>query len=170
MAPNFDFVTGRERLTEVVNFITQWHLNVPPEDEFMAFPPPEMTFRDYWDFQRAALNRRESWDGSAYTFAFDAATKVTEDQLLSFHITPMLLRMGSNVRAILYHHALNRAGLEKSPLRDALSNLHSIVNEAIEHDWLHEVDFENLQYYMGDHPNLAEAFSGRKFRQLAGIW
>ena len=107
-------------------------------------------------------------DGSLYALAFKAATRLTEDQLLSLHMAPMLLRMGTNVRAILHHHALNRAGLEKSPLRDALSNLHPILNEVIEHDWLHEVDFNNLQQFMGDHPKFAETCSGRKFRQL--LW
>ena len=108
------------------------------------------------------------WDGSGYTLAYDLATRHSEDQLLAFHMAPMLNRMGINVRAIMYHHALSRAGLDKTPLRDALSNLHSILNEFVEHAWLREADFKTLQKLLGDHPGLAERCSGRKFRQ--SLW
>ena len=100
--------------------------------------------------------------------AYDVATNYTEDQLLTHHMAPMLISMGTNVRAILYQHALSRAGLDKTPLRDALTNLLTIVNEVIDHAWLQPIDYQAIKMYIGDHPSLAEAHPPRKFRQL--LW
>ena len=162
LAPSFDFVCGGNRLIEMVNFITQWILNEPEEDDTIAYTPPdELSFVDFMNFRAVPLNKRDAWDGKVYTEAFELAANCSEDQWLAFHMAPMLNRMGINVRA-------TRAGLEKTPLRDALSNLHSILNEVIDHAWLREADFETLKNFVGDRPGLAEAYSGRRFRQL--LW
>ena len=100
--------------------------------------------------------------------AFSIARKHSEDQLLAFHVAPMLVDMGTNVRAILCQHALSRAGLDSTPLRDTLANLSPIINQVIDHSWLNEVDSEQVKEYIGDHPALAENYSVRKFRQL--LW
>ena len=63
----------------------------------------------------------------------------------------------------MYRHALSRAGLDKELLRDALTNLHSVLNEVIEHNWLQKIDYEEIKSYVGDHPSSAEACSLRKF-------
>ena len=47
-----------------------------------------------------------------------------------------------------------------------LTNLHTILNEVIEHAWLQRVDYKPIKDYIGDHPSLAQACSPRKFRQL----
>ena len=168
LAPNFDFVTGRNRMIGIVDLIAQWSLIEPEPDDFLTYCPENLSFDDLVKFSESQLNRRDSCDKGVYQQAYDLATRHTEDQLLAFHMTPMLCRMGINVRAIMYHHALNRAGLDKTPLRDALTNLHPILNEVIEHAWLQKVDFEALKQYLGDHPGLAETCSPRKFRQL--LW
>ena len=80
----------------------------------------------------------------------------------------MLMDMGTNVRAILYQHAISRAGLDSTPLRDTLANLTSVINQVIDHAWLNKVDFEQIKDYIGDHPALAENYPVRKFRQL--LW
>ena len=95
----------------------------------------------------------------------------TEDQLLTHHMAPMLISMGSNVRAILYQHALSRAGLDQTPLRDALTNLLPIVNEVIDHAWLQQIDYQAIKTYIGDHPSLAEAHPLRKPSDSCyGMW
>ena len=86
--------------------------------------------------------QKESWDKELHREAFSIARKHTEDQLLAFHMAPMLLDMGTNVRAILYQHALSRAGLDFTPLRDTLANLSPIINQVIDHAWLNEVDID----------------------------
>ena len=96
------------------------------------------------------------------------ANTYSEDQLLAHHMAPMLMTMGTNVRAILYQHALSRAGLDATPLRDALTNLAPIMNHVIDHAWLNKVNFEQIQEYVGDHPVLAEKYPVRKLRQL--LW
>ena len=96
------------------------------------------------------------------------AKKYTEDQLLAYHMAPMLMDMGTNVRAILYQHAISRAGLDTTPLRDTLANLTSVINQVIDHAWLNKVDLEQIKDYIGDHPALAENYPVRKFRQL--LW
>ena len=83
-------------------------------------------------------------------------------------MAPMLMDMGTNVRAILYQHAISRAGLDSTPLRDILANLPSVINQVIDHAWLNEVDLEQIKDYIGDHPALAENYPVRKFRQL--LW
>ena len=136
----------------------------PEEDECLAYSPPDdLSFDDSVKF-----SRRDSWDRRAYLQAYDVATNYTEDQLLAHHMTPMLIRKGINVRAILYQYALSRAGLDQTPLRDALTDLHPILNEVIEHAGLQRVEFEAVRQYIGDHPSLAETCSPRKFRQL--LW
>ena len=120
------------------------------------------------EFKDFPLLRRPPLDGETYGSVLDKVTSVAEDQLLSFHMSPMLKCMGTNVRAHLYHHALSRAGFDKTPLRDALKALEAVVDEAIEHDWLQEADFEKLQDYVDNHldPKIAENYRGRKFRQI----
>ena len=49
-----------------------------------------------------------------------------------------------------------------------MTNLESIINQAIDHAWLGRVDFANIKDYKGDHPALAEKYPLRKFRQL--LW
>ena len=58
--------------------------------------------------------------------------------------------------------------MDKTPLRDALTNLLPIVNEVIDHAWLHPAYYQGIKDYIGDHPRLAEEHSLRKFRQL--LW
>ena len=62
------------------------------------------------------------------------------------------------------------AGLDRTPLTDALTrgNIESIVDEVTSHDWMYEADYDNMQFFIGDHPKLAEAIGGRKFQQL--LW
>ena len=43
---------------------------------------------------------------------------------------------------MLYQHALSRAGLDATPLRDMLTKLDSVIDHAIDHSWLNEVDYE----------------------------
>ena len=168
LAPNFDIPTGRNRLTDIVSLITQWELFESEEEDCLVYiPPDDMSFDDFLKCAEVQLNR-EPWDQRAHHKAFETATKYTEDQLLSHHMTPMLINMGTNVRAILYQHALSRAGLDQTPLRDALTNLLPIINEAIDHAWLYRADYQETKDYIGDHPSLAEAYPIRKFRQL--LW
>ena len=68
----------------------------------------------------------------------------------------------------MYKHALSRAGLDPTPLRDALTNLEPLINEVIEHAWLDVAAFDTVRDYLGDHPALAEKCPVRKFRQL--LW
>ena len=96
------------------------------------------------------------------------AKKYSEDQLLSHHMAPMLSDMGTNLRAMLYQHALSRAGLDATPLRDMLTKLDPVIDQVIEHSWLNKVDYEQIKEYIGDHPSLAEKYPVRKFRQL--LW
>ena len=134
----------------IVDLIAQWSLSDSEEDDTSAHTPPDnLSFDDLVKFSEVQLNRRDAWDGRAYLQAYDIATGHTEDQLQAFHMAPMLKRMGMNVRC-------------------SHSNLHSVLNEVIEHAWLQKVDFETLKQYLGDHPGLVEICSPRKFRQLLG--
>ena len=169
LAPNFDIPTGRNRMMDIVNLITQWTLFEPPDEESLVCTPPEdLSFEDFINLRYVPVVQRESWDREVHRNAFRIANKYSEDQLLAHHMTPMLMHMGTNVRAILYQHALSRAGLDSTPLRDVLSNLAPIINQVIDHAWLSKVDFEEIREYIGDHPALAEKYPVRKFRQL--LW
>ena len=169
LAPNFDIPTGRNRMNDIVSLITQWTLLEPEDEESLVFiPPDDLSYDDFLNFAHVQLNQREPWDRRAHHKAFETATTYTEDQLLSHHMAPMLSGMGTNVRAVLYQHALSRAGLNPTPLRDALPNLLPIVNEVTEHAWLQRVDYGTIKDYIGDHPALAEKYPIRKFRQL--LW
>ena len=99
---------------------------------------------------------------------FEVAKKYNEDQLLSYHMAPMLSDMGTNFRAMLYQHALSRAGLDATPLRDMLTKLDLVVDQVIAHSWLSQVDYDQIKRYIGDHPSLAENYPVRKVRQL--LW
>ena len=124
LAPNFDFVTGRNRLKGIVGLIAHCNLTNPEEDESLAHSPPDdLSYEDFVKFREVRLIQREPWDRRVYKQAFDIATNYTEDQLLAHHMSPMVIRMGINLRATLYQHALSRAGLDETPLRDALTNL-----------------------------------------------
>ena len=57
-------------------------------------------------------------------------------------MAPMLSDMGTNLRAMLYQHALSRAGLDSTSLREMLTKLDSVIDQAIAHSWLNEVDYE----------------------------
>ena len=83
-------------------------------------------------------------------------------------MAPMLSDMGTNLRAMLYQHALGRAGLDATPLRDMLTKLDQVVDQVIAHSWLNEVDYNQIKQYVGDHPSLAEKYPVRKLRQL--LW
>ena len=134
LAPNFDIPIGRYRMNEIVNLITKWILCDPEEEEaLVSIPPEDLSFDDYVNFRHVPLILRESWDREVYRTVFDITTTYTEDQLLAHHMAPMLMSMGTNVRAIMYKHALSRAGLDPTPLRDALTNLEPLINEVIEH-------------------------------------
>ena len=144
---------------------------IPPDN--MGIPPDNMAYEDLVNLKYVPVVQRPSWDKEVHRNIFQIATKYTEDQLLAHHMAPMLMNMGTNLRAILYRHALSRAGLDATPLRDALTNLESTtneknINEVIDHAWLNKVDFEQMREYVGDHPALAEKFPVRKFRQL--LW
>ena len=169
LAPNFDIPIGRYRMNDIVNLITKWILCDPEEEEaLVSIPPEDLSFDDFVNFRHVPLILRESWDREVYRTVFDITTKYTEDQLLAHHMAPMLMSMGTNVRAIVYKHALSRAGLDPTPLRDALTNLEPLINEVIEHAWLDVVDFDTVKDYLGDHPALAEKYPVRQFRQL--LW
>ena len=59
LAPNFDFVCGRNRLSEFVNFITQWTLNEPQEDDIIAYTPPDgLSFDDFVNFQAGPIEQK----------------------------------------------------------------------------------------------------------------
>ena len=115
LAPNFDIPTGRNRLTDIVSLITQWALLEPEEEDCLVYiPPDDMSYDDFLKFSEVQPNQREPWDQRAHHKAFKIATKYAEDQLLCHHMAPMLISMGTNVRAILYQHALSRAGLDQT--------------------------------------------------------
>ena len=137
----------------------------------LGMPPPEdLSFDDLFDFQNVPvpLVQRGYMDKQLHEEAFAIAKRYTEDQLLVFHMAPMLSDMGTNVRAMLYQHALSRAGLDTTPLRDKLTNLEPIIDQVIEHSWLSRVDYEQIKEYIQDHPSLAENHPVRRFRQL--LW
>ena len=132
------------RTDEVSNLIAEWLLNEPPKDTRFASFPTEVDVQSLMTLQDIPLLRRPPIDGETYNTgcytALARATAVTEDQL-SFHMSPMLKHTGINVRAHLYQHALSRAGLDKTPLRDILKTFDRIVDEVSEHDWFQPVDF-----------------------------
>ena len=169
LAPNFDIPTGRNRMLGVAGMITDWELyETPQEVSLVCIPPEDMSLDDFINLRYVPLVPRESWDKALHREAFGIAQKHTEDQLLAHHMAPMLTDMGTNVRAILYQHALSRAGLDSTPLRDTLANLASVINQVIDHAWLNEVDFEQIKDYIGDHPSPADNYPVRRFRQL--LW
>ena len=43
---------------------------------------------------------------------------------------------GTNLRAHLYQHALSRAGLDTTPMRETLDIFHNFAEQAIKIDWL----------------------------------
>ena len=100
------------------------------------------------NFLYVPLIQRESWDREVHQTIFETTISYTEYQLLAHHMAPMFIGMGTNVRAILYQHALSRAGLNPSPLRDALTNLEPIIDEVIEHAWLDRADFVRIKDYI----------------------
>ena len=111
----------------------------------MCIPPEDFSFDDFINLRYVPVVQRESWDREVHRNAFRVANKYSEDQLLAHHMTPMLMHMGTNVRAILYQHALSRAGLDSTPLRDVLTNLAPIINQVIDHAWLSKVDLRKLE-------------------------
>ena len=171
LAPNFDIPTGRYRMMALSGMITDWEMYEAPTEEHMVYIPPEdLTAEDLFDFQNVPVRfaYQEHISPQLHEEAYDIARKYSEDQLLTRHMAPMLSDMGSNLRAMLYQHALSRAGLDATPLRDMLAKLDSVINHAIDHSWLNEVDYDLIKKYVGDHPSLAEHNSVRKFRQL--LW
>ena len=156
-------------MNDIVSLITQWTLLEPEDEECLVFiPPDDVSYDDFLNLSQVQLNKREPWDPHVHHQAFEVATRYTEDQLLTHHMAPMLINMGTNVRAVLYQHALSRAGLDPTPLRDALTNLLPIIKEVIDHAWLQKVYYQEVKDYIGDHPRLAETYPIRKFRQL--LW
>ena len=171
LAPNFDIPTGKYRMLGVAGMITDWELcDCPEEVCLVCIPPEDLSFDDLINFKHVPipLVQRESMDKKLHEEAFGIAYRHSEDQLLAFHMAPMLSDMGTNVRAILYQHALSRAGLDTNPLRDTLTNLEPVINQVIDHSWLSKVDYEQIKEYIGDHPSLAENYPVRRFRQL--LW
>ena len=171
LAPNFDIPTGRYRMMALNGMITDWELYESQQEEtLVCIPPEDLTPQDLFDFQNVPvkLSYRDHLSPQLHQEAFDIAKKYTEDQLLSCHMAPMLADMGTNLRAMLYQHALSRAGLDTTPLRDMLTKLDSVVDQVIAHSWLNEVDYDQIKQYVGDHPSLAEKYPVRKFRQL--LW
>ena len=171
LAPNFDIPTGRCRMMAVSSMITDWELyDCPPEEQLVCIPPEDLTPMDLFDFQNVPVGStyQDQLSLQLHRDAFEVAKKYTEDQLLSYNMVPMLSDMGTNLRAMLYQHALSRVGLDTNPLRDMLTKLDLIVEQAIAHSWLNKVDYQQIKQYIGDHPSLAENYPVRKFRQL--IW
>ena len=171
LAPNFDIPTGRYRMLGVAGMITDWELYECPEEVcLVCIPPEDLSPQDLFDFQNVPvpLVQRDYMDPKLHEEAFDIAKKYSEDRLLSYHMAPMLSDMGTNLRAMLYQHALSRAGLDATPLRDMLTKLDPVIDQVIEHSWLNKVDYEQIKEYIGDHPSLAEKYPVRKFRQL--LW
>ena len=99
-----------------------------------------------FDFQNVPVGftYRDQLSPQLHQDVFEVAKKYTEDQLLSCHMIPMLSDMGTNLRAMLYQHALSRAGLDITPLRDMLTKLDLVVDQAIAHSWLNEVDYGQI--------------------------
>ena len=156
-------------MNDIVSLITKWTLFEPDEEiGLVCIPPDDLSFDDFVNFRHVPLVQRESWDREVHRTIFETATAYSEDQLLAHHMAPMLIGMGTNVRAIMYQHALSRAGLDPTPLRDALTNLEPIIDQVIEHAWLDRADFARIKDCVGDHPALAEKYPVRKFRQL--LW
>ena len=171
LAPNFDIPTGRYRMLGVAGMLTDWELYECPEEVcLVCIPPEDLSPQDLFDFQNVPvpLVQRDYMDPKLHEEAFGIAKKYSEDQLLSHHMAPMLSDMGTNLRAMLYQHALSRAGLDATPLRDMLTKLDPVIDQVIEHSWLNKVDYEQIKEYIGDHPSLAEKYPVRKFRQL--LW
>ena len=88
--------------------------------------------------------------------------------LPSISMSPLLEFCGANLRAHLYQQALSRAGLDKTPMRDTLKVLNTLVLDIIVHDWLRPRDWELIKKYLGNHPKIAEDFQGSQFRHL--LW
>ena len=171
LAPNFDIPTGRCRMMAVSGMITDWELyDCPPEEQLVCIPPEDLAPIDLFDFQNVPVGSTylDQLSPQLHRDAFEVAKKYTEDQLLSCNMVPMLSDMGTNLRAMLYQHALSRAGLDTNPLRDMLTKLDLVVDQAIAHFWLNKVDYQQITQYIGDHPSLAENYPVRKFRQL--LW
>ena len=121
LAPNFDIPIGRYRMNDIVSMIAKWNLYDPEEEEaLVSIPPDDLSFEDFVNLRHVPLIIRESWDREVYKTVFGTITKYSEDQLLAHHMAPMLVCMGTNVRAILYKYALSRAGLDPTPLRGCL--------------------------------------------------
>ena len=121
LAPNFDIPTGRCRMVALNGMITDWELyETPQEEEGICIPPDDSTPEDLFDFQNVPVGfaYKDQLSPQLHQDAFEVAKKYTEDQLLSYHMAPMLSDMGTNFRAMLYQHALSRAGLDATPLRD----------------------------------------------------
>ena len=171
LAPNFDIPTGRCRMMALNGMITDWELYVAPqEEEGICLPPEDLTHEDLFDLQNVPVGfaYKDQLSPQLHQDVFEVAKKYNEDQLLSYHMAPMLSDMGTNFRAMLYQHALSRAGLDATPLRDMLIKLDLVVDQAIAHSWLNKVDYDQIKRYIGDHPSLAESYPVRKVRQL--LW
>ena len=171
LAPNFDIPTGRCRMMALNGMITDWELyECPQKEHLVCIPPEDLTPQDLFDFQKVPVGfaYQDHLSPQLHQEAFEIAKKYSEDQLLSCHMAPMLSDTGTNLRAMLYQHALSRAGLDTTPLRDMLTKLDSIIDQAIAHSWLNDVDYNQVKQYIGDHPSLAEKYPVRKFRQL--LW
>ena len=96
LAPNFDFVTGRNRMEGIVGLITLWTLIEPEDEECLAYiPPDDLSYDDFYKFSEIQLNRTEPWDRRVHQMAYDVATNYTEDQLLTHHMATMLINMGT---------------------------------------------------------------------------
>ena len=64
---------------------------------------------------------------------------------------PMIKVMGTNLKAMMYQCALSRSGLNRTPLRDALTkaNTEPILDDVISQDWLNEIYYEEVQWVNG---------------------
>ena len=104
LAPNFDVPTGRYRLMALNGMIADWELvDPPPEEQVICIPPDDFNHLDLLDFQNVPVGfaYKEQLSPRLHQDVFDIAKRYTEDQLLSYHMAPMLSDTGTNFRAML---------------------------------------------------------------------
>ena len=138
-------------MTALNGMITDWELyEAPQEQEGICIPPDDLTHEDLFDLQNVPVGfaYKDQLSPRLHQDVFEVAKKFNEDQLLSYHMAPMLSDMGTNFRAMLYQHALSRAGLDATPLRDMLTKLDLVVDQAIVHSWLNQVDYDQIKQYI----------------------
>ena len=157
LAPNFDFVLEKNRTAALANLITNWVLEKPEDGELLASFPGEYPGSKFVeDLKDVPIETRNPQGQGLYKHATQAVAAYSEDEFISFHMALLLKYSGTNLRAHLYQHAMSRAGLETTPVRDTLKVLDSIVKYAFDHDWLWLRDWSKLKDCLANHEKIAE--------------